>query len=474
MRIVRGALILTMDARDRVVRDGGVAIDGARIVDVGAWTEVRARYPQAEVVGGDDAVVLPGLVNAHNHMFQVLYRTLGADRTFSGWLRDIIWPMSRHLGEEDARAATLLACLEMLRTGTTTVVDSHYINTSPAIVDAVAEAVEEIGMRAVLGRASVDWHEFAPIPDEFTETPAAAQRAAGDLIARWHGRAEGRIRIRPEPLSEVGASPDMIRALHEVAREYRTGMNIHAAEALERVEFIRARFGCAGTIEYLDRLGILGPDVLLAHCVWLAPQEIDLLRERGALVVHNPVSNQFLGDGIAPLPDLIAAGITVGLGTDGPCSNDSLDLFGVMKAGALIHKAHRRDGTVTRAKQILAMATRQGALAAGWEGDVGAIEVGKKADLIAVDLHRLGLVPLFDAVAALVYASTGAGVRTVLVDGRVVVDKGVLTTLNEDAIMDAAERSAWRLLDRAGVPDLSARAALLGWRRGEARQDGSN
>jgi 5-methylthioadenosine/S-adenosylhomocysteine deaminase len=469
MRIVRGGLVVTMDAQHRTVRDGAVAVDGPAIVEVGSWTEMAARYPDAGVCGRDDAIVLPGLVNAHNHMFQVLFRTLGADLGFGDWLRNVVWPMSRLLGEEEAHAAALLAGLEMLRTGTTTVIDSHYINLAPGVLDAVAEAVERIGIRAVLGRASMDWSEWAPIPPQFLETPESAQRATGDLIARWHGRAGGRIRIRPEPLSETSASPDMVRALHEVAIQYGTGMNMHAAEVRERVEFIRAHFGTAGTIEYLDRLGILGPDLLLAHCVWLVPEEIALLRGRGVVVVHNPVSNQFLGDGIAPLPDLLAAGVPVSLGTDGPCSNDSLDMFGVMKAGALIHKAARRDGRVTRAETTLAMATRHGALAAGLGTVVGSIEAGKRADLAVVRLRRPELVPLFDVYAGLVYSASGAAVDTVLVNGQVVIEDGRLRTVDEDEIMRGAERLAWRLLRRAQVPDLIERAERLGWQLGAAR-----
>jgi 5-methylthioadenosine/S-adenosylhomocysteine deaminase len=469
MKIVRGGLVVTMDLQNRVLRDGAVAIDGPTIVAVGPWTEIAERYPGADVRGRSDAVVLPGLVNAHNHLFQVLYRTLGADLGFRDWLREVVWPMSCLLGEEEAHAAALLAGLEMLKTGTTTVVDSHYINLAPGVVDAVAEAVERIGMRAVLGRASMDWSEWAPILPQFLETPDSAQRAAGDLISRWHGRAGGRIRIRPEPLSETSASPEMVRALHEVAIQHHTGMNMHAAEVHARVEFIQARFGTAGTIEYLDRLGILGPDLLLAHCVWLAPEEIALLRERGVAVVHNPVSNQFLGDGIAPLPDLLSAGIPVGLGTDGPCSNDSLDMFGVMKAGALIHKAARQDGTVTKAETILTMATRGGARAAGLDGVAGSIEVGKHADLVVVRLRRPEMVPLFDVMAGLVYSTTGAGVDLVLVDGQVVVEDGRLRTIDEDEIMRGAERLAWRLLRRAGGSALTGRAERLGWQSEGAR-----
>src|SRR3990172_7216323 len=217
-------------------------------------------------------------------------------------------------------------------------------------------------------------------------------------------------------------------------------MNMHAAEQLDRVEFIRGRFGTVGTIEYLDRFGVLEPNLLLAHCVWLTHKEIDLLRERDVKLVHNPISNQFLGDGIAPLPDLVAAGLTVGLGTDGPCSNDSLDMFAVMKAGALIHKSVRRDGTITRAEQIVGMATRGGAMAAGVGHLVGSLEVGKRADVVLMRLRGPEMVPLFDVMAALVYAADRSAVETVLVDGRVVLEGRSLKTFREDKIIAEAER----------------------------------
>ncbi|MDR7420352.1 MAG: amidohydrolase [Armatimonadota bacterium] len=463
MKVVRGALVVTMDGDRRVLRDAAVAVDGTLIADVGSWQDLAGRYPRAEHLGGAACLVIPGLVNAHNHMFQVLYRTLGADQSFRDWLQDVVWPMSTVLTEEDAYAAVLLASVEMLRTGTTTVVDSHYINTTPGMLDAVAAAVDHVGIRAVLGRASVDWTEWAPIRPEFLETPDAAARAGADLIERWHGKASGRIRIRPEPLSETSVTPDMVRALSTVARQYGTGMNMHAAEVRERVEFIQAKFGARGTVDYLDRLGVLGPDLLLAHCVWLAPEEIAVLRERGTAVVHNPVSNAFLGDGVAPIPDLTAAGVMVGLGTDGPCSNDSLDMFGVMKAGALIHKAVRRSSTVTGAEATLAMATINGARAAGIDGLIGSIEPGKRADLVVATLRQPEFVPLFDVYAALVYAANAACVDTVLVNGQVVVRGGHLTTVDEDEIARGAERLAWRLLRRAGVPRLLERAGRLGW-----------
>lgn len=446
--LIRNGYLITMDAQGRTWEDGAVAVQGDHIVAAGPSAEVEAKVHAEVVIEARQKAILPGFVNAHGHTFQTLYRGFGRTEGLERWGREIIWPLSGAMGRDEARAAAMLACLEMIKSGTTTFVDSHFIHGNRDCIEGIGEAVEQAGMRAIIGRASLDSGDWCPFPGNY-ESPATAVRECADLIKRWHGRAGGRIRVRPEPLTEVTASPELIRALRQLSREAGTGMNMHIAEIPSRVEFLKRRHG-ASPMQYLYDLGALGPDVLLAHCVWLTAKDIAYLKETDTKVAHNPVANQYFGDGVAPVPQMRARGVTVALGTDGAASNDSLDMFGVMKACVLMHRVAALDSTIMTAADALDMVTRAGARALGLEAEIGSLEVGKKADLILVDLRRPEMVPLVNVRSHLALAATGAAVDSVIVDGRIVMRDRRVTTLDETAVLDEAEAAIGRLMKAAG------------------------
>jgi 5-methylthioadenosine/S-adenosylhomocysteine deaminase len=453
MLLVRGALVVAMDPGGRVIRDGAVLVDGARIRAVGPAAELAREPGITRVVGGERHLVMPGLVNAHNHCFQTLYRGLGEGRPLVEWSARTVYPLSRGLGRAEAAAGAALACLEMALGGTTAFVDSHYIHVDPAAFDGVAEAVVASGLRALLGRAAVD---AAVVPEPFREEPAVAAKQAERAIERWHGAGSGRVRVRPEALSERTATPAMIQAMAAVGRATGAGFNMHLAESRQGAQHVWETHGCS-PLGLLERFGALGPDVLLAHCVWLDEADLDLLARSRTGVSHNPVSNQFLTTGVAPAAGMVRRNAVVGLGSDGAVSNDNLDMFNVMKACGLLQKVTTGDAAAVPAERIARMATIDGARAIGLGDEIGSLEPGKRADVIALSLDRPELTPLHRVYESLVYAAGPAAVDTVLVDGKVIVDRGRIATLDAPAVMAEARAAAGRLARRAGLASLAAR-----------------
>jgi 5-methylthioadenosine/S-adenosylhomocysteine deaminase len=441
MILVQGGLVVTMDAGRRVLADGGVLIDGDRIRRVGPVADLAAEPGIARTIDAGRHLILPGLINAHNHCFQTLYRGLGRDRALADWSGQVILPLSRWLGRDEARAAARLACLEMVTGGTTAFVDSHYVHHDPRTFDAVAEAVVESGLRALLARAVMD---AAVVPEPLREDVPTALRESERVIARWHGAGGGRVRVRPEALSERTTSPALIEAMVRAGRQAKTGFNMHLAESQQGARHLREVSGRSPG-EFLESIGAVGPDVLLAHCVWLDDGDVETLARTGTRVAHNPVSNQYLMTGVAPVPRMLARGVAVGLGTDGAASNNNLDMLGVMKACGLLHR--KTTGAIP-AEAVVAMATTGGATALDWAADIGSLEAGKKADLVVLSLDRPELTPLHDPFESLVYSATAAAVDTVIVDGRVLMDGRRVLTLDADAVVADARAAASRLVAR--------------------------
>ena len=449
MLLISGGEVVTMDADGHVISGGAVLIDDDRIRAVGRREELTARPGITRTIAADDHVILPGLVNAHNHCFQTLYRGLGRDRVLADWAARTIYPLSRWLTAPDAEAGTRLACLEMLASGITTFVDSHYIHVDRETFDGVARAAVASGMRAILGRAAVD----APVvPEPFREEPEVARRAVERAIERWHGAGNGRVRVRPEALSERTSTPAMIAAMVAGARAAGTGFNMHLGESQQAVERVRQDFG-KSSLELLRDLDGVGEDTLLAHAIWLDEHDLDLLAATRTKVAHNPVSNLYVGTGVAPVPEMLARGVGVGLGTDGAASNNNLDMFGVMKTCGLLFKGRARTAAGIPAESIMHMATRGGAAAVGLGGEIGSLEPGKKADVIAISLARPELVPCVDVAESLVYSAVPGCVDLVIVDGQVVVEGGRVRTLDARDVVSNARAAALRIARAAGLLD---------------------
>jgi 5-methylthioadenosine/S-adenosylhomocysteine deaminase len=431
--LIDNTKIVTMDDQRRVFENASIAVDKSTIIEIGPSTRLRRRYKGLREIDASRFVVIPGLVNSHNHLFQVFCRGLGDGLDLSTWAEKAIWPLAPFFSKSVCEAAALLACVEMIESGTTTVVDSHYLHGDPGAQDGIAMACQNAGIRAILCYAAMDSEKIAKM---FRETPDEAVLAIRRLIQNWNGN-DDRLLIRPEAMNEESSSKKMILKLRDLSREMSIGFHMHAAEARWRPENLKKGTGLR-TVEYLHQLGILGPEVVLAHCVWVNPEEIKLIAESGTNVIHNPVSNQFLADGIAPLPEFLEQGVHVGLGTDGAASNNALDMFEVMKNTILLQRSHRLRSDVLDAVQTLEMATIMGAKSLGIGGITGSLEQGKKADLLLLVLDSPRMIPCYSVYSNLVYSASSGIVHTVIINGKIVAENGKCTSIDREGVLREA------------------------------------
>lgn len=424
--LIRNGTLLTMDAAGTCIDSGGVAVKDGRIVDLGSDERFRSR-PAKETLDARAGIIMPGLVNAHTHLPMSLFRGLADDLPLEQWLNEHIFPAeAAHVTPDSVALGARLSMAEMLLGGTTTCCEGYFL------AHRVAEAVEKVGLRAVLGQGVIDFP--APgVPD-----PKQNIQAAEAFVKEWQGRSP---LIRPSIFCHAPytCSAETLQAAKQAAEEMGVLFQIHAAETRSEARMCRETHGCS-PIQYLDRLGLLNIRTLLMHAVWVDETDIRTLARQAASVAHCPESNMKLASGIAPVPDMLTAGVTVALGTDGCASNNDLDMWGEMDAAAKLHKAHRLDSTVMDAGTVLRMATIEGARALGLDHEIGTLEVGKQADLIVIDTNQPHLTPMYHPRSHLVYAVHAADVRHVLVGGRPIVRDRKLQTIDQDALIREARQ----------------------------------
>lgn len=426
--VVTGGIVVTMDPARRVIDPGAVAIRGTRIVDVGPAASIAQTYEAAQRLDARGRVVLPGLVNTHTHAPMVLYRGLADDLALMEWLEKYIFPAeARTVSPEFVRIGTELAALEMIRSGTTTYVDMYYFE------EEIARVTRRAGLRAVLGQTIIG---FAA-PD--ARTPADALARTEAFLAEFKGDELITPAVAPHAVYTNDAAALM--AARDLAARHDVPVIMHVAETEAETAMSREKHG-ARPVAALERLGLLSPRLIAAHAVWLEPGEIRLLRERGVKVSHNPESNMKLASGAAPVPRLLDSGVDLGLGTDGAASNNDLDMFEAMRQAALLHKLVSRDPRAVSAEAALEMATLGGARVINRERDLGSLEPGKRADLIVVRMDSVRQVPMYDPISHLVYVTRGDQVEATIVNGRILMRDGVVVTLDERAVIDAARRAA--------------------------------
>jgi 5-methylthioadenosine/S-adenosylhomocysteine deaminase len=443
----------------RVIKDGAIVFDDDRIVAVGKTSELERDYGSEEVLDASGKIVMPGLVNAHNHIYQIIIRGTSDDRRRNAPRRTkYSWNIEalRHLDREKSYAAGMLAATEMIRSGITTVQDSHYINFHLDSIDGIAQSVADSGMRVVLGRGCWDLPGLAS--DKFTEDIETAMKESEGAIQRLHGSSDGRIRLRIEASLLSQCTDELIMATKETSRRNGVGWAMHIQERLATSprdprtsdESLRRYGGRA--IEYMDSLGVLGPDSLLIHCTFSDNREIAILSKTHTPVAHCPLANAWAGRAIVTaVPSMLERGVTVGLGTDGALTNNSLDQFQAMKFCALIHKVNMGDSSAMTAEKVLEMSTIDSARALNMESEVGSLEPGKKADIILLDMNSPGLTPSLLPVKNIVYsAACGTAVKTVIIDGKTVMEDGVIKTFDEERAYSEGEKAAWRMLDESG------------------------
>lgn len=423
--LVHNGTVLALDKDNTIIPDGFVTIEANTISSVGAGEQTLAKT--RKTIDAEGGFILPGLINGHTHAAMTLFRGLADDLPLMDWLNNYVFPVEGKMDADFVRVGSLLACAEMIMSGTTTFCDMYLFE------EEVARAAKESGMRCMVGEVLYDF----PSPNYGSLEKGFAYTEA--LIERWKGDPLVSIAVEPHSLFTCGL--DLLKRANDLALSNGVPLIIHVSETKTEVEEIQSRCG-KRPVQLLRDLGLLGPHFIADHCVYVDQSEVQLLAEHEVSVVHNPESNMKLASGIAPVPEMMAQGVTVALGTDGCASNNDLDLFSEMDTAAKLHKVSKLDPTVMDAQTLLRMATVNGARALGLDHSIGSLQAGKRADLIVIDTKKPHLIPLYNPYSHLVYAACGHDVLHSIIDGNVVMENRELLTLDVEDILAQANEKA--------------------------------
>lgn len=450
--LISGGTVVTMDEQRRVIRDGEVLIEKDRIAQVGKTDKIKVKPRPEFEIDAEGVVILPGLIDTHVHLAQALLRGCADDTSLIDWLQRFVWPLQGNFEAEDGRASAELCMLEMMKSGTTTFLES--LLHSRYGFDGIARGLEKSGMRGILSKTVMGLPGYGTersiMHPGMVEDAERCLREVESHYKRWDGKADGRIRVWYGARSLGGCTRELYERIATGAERLGTGVTMHLCEVEEDVRYAKKEFGMMPA-ELMNHVGLVGRNVVFAHGVWLTEREWQILASKGASVAHCPSSNMKLASGIAKVPEMLEAGVNVGLGCDGGPSNNCYDMIREMKTASLLQKARLLDPLVMRAETVLEMATINGAKALGLQKDLGSIEVGKKADLILVSLKKPHLTPALNPVSHLVYAAEGPDVETVIIDGKIMMENRIVKTFDEEKVIQEANRRGEKLLERAGV-----------------------
>ena len=422
--IISGGTIVTMSAEKRLIENGAVAVEKSQIVAVGTASEIAQKFTARQTINASNKVVIPGLINTHTHIPMTLFRGISDDLDLQEWLTKYIFPAeAKNVTEDFVRVGTRLGLAEMIRGGTTTYCDMYYFE------DAIADETAKAGVRGVLGETIIDF----PVPDN--KTHEEAMRYSERFVNKWKNHSL----IVPAlaPHAPYTVSTEHLNAIRRLADKLNATVVIHVAETKKEVDDSLAAKKLR-PVEYLESIGFLNNRVIAAHTVHISDAEIDILKKRGVGAAHNPQSNMKLASGVAPIPQMLLKDFPVGLGTDGAASNNDLNLWEEMDTAAKLHKTFTNDPKVLTAEQAFEMATIRAACALHLEKLVGSIETGKRADIAIVDFDGLHQTPYFNVYSSLVYATKASDVRTVIINGKIVMLNRRLLTLDENVIKNTA------------------------------------
>src|SRR5437868_1173412 len=425
--MIAGGTVVTMNPARTILEDGAVVVEGDSIVAVGARTEIEGKYRAKQTIDARHSLILPGFINGHTHVPMTLFRGLHDDVTLDDWLHKYIFPAeAKNVNEEFVRWGTRLAAAEQIRSGITTFADMYYFES------AIAEETKAAGMRSVLGETFIDF----PAPDNKTE--AAMLEYTEKFLKKWQG--DPLIHAAPAPHSIYTCSKKTLQDAAALARKYHAPILIHVAEMKKEWDDSEKANGMS-PVQYLEKIGVLGADIVAAHCIFVDQADRKLLAERGTGCVHNPSSNMMIASGVSPVPEMRGAGVAVGLGTDGPAgSNNDLDLMEEIDLAAKLAKISKMDPLALGAKDVVAMATIDGARALHMETEIGSLEAGKKADLVLISLSEPNAVPMYSVYSQIAYSLKASDVETVVIGGRVAMrNRKQLTVNEEEAIAKARE-----------------------------------
>ena len=426
--IIYGGKALLMDNNNTCLENAAIAIQASSILDIGKKEDILLKYTANKTINAGDSVIMPGLVNCHTHAAMTCFRGIADDLELMDWLNNYIFPAeAKNVNPHLAYWGSLLACAEMIKSGTTTFCDMYIFE------DETARAAKTAGIRCLLGEVLFDF------PSPNCKTPEEGLAYTRMLAEKW--RDDPLINIMVEPHALYTCSPDLLRNARKIADEYHLMLGVHLLENQSELNQLQEKFG-KGAVAFLEEIGYLNERLLAFHCVCLSADDMKLFAKYGVKVSHNPASNMKLASGIAPVPDMLKAGITVGLGTDGCASNNTLDMIREMSTAAKLHKVARLDPTVMDAQTVVRMATINGAKALGLDHLTGSLEIGKKADIIVIGLNKPHLTPIYSEYSHLVYAAGGADVDTVIINGKVIMENRQLLTIDEAEAMNEVRKIA--------------------------------
>lgn len=429
--LIKGGSVLTMNKERKIIKNGYIAIEKDKIIDIGEERNCKG-YHADKILDAKNKVVLPGLINTHVHLYQNFLKGMPEDLPLVEWCNKVLYPFCRTQHPGIAYYSNLIGIIELIKSGSTCVLNNDRIDLK------IPKAAEDAGIRCIYAPTLADkW-----VPEDLIKPDREVEKLIHKIFEKWH-RKEGRIRCMLGPSAPFCCSEELLEKVARWSMKFDAGIHMHIAETKYEVEFSKKNFK-SRPLEYVDSLGLLDIGNFIAvHCVWLSKKEIDLAKKRNVKVSHCPKSNMKLGSGVAPIPEILKKGITVGLATDGAASNDLLDMFEEMRAAALIHKVSKLDPSVISSYQVLEMATIGGAKTVGMEKLIGSIEIGKKADIIIVDLLKSHIQPLHDLVNSLVYCAKGSDVETSIIDGEIVMENRRLSRIDEkEVLMRVADISA--------------------------------
>lgn len=426
--LIKNITLIPMTDKEEVVEKTNIYIEGDKIIYIG---ELREDIKVTKTIDGQNKVAMPGLINAHTHIGMSLLRNYADDLPLHEWLTKKIWPIEAKLTAEDVYWGSLLSMVEMIQSGTTTFCDMYFF------MDQVGEGLEESGIRGILTRGIIE--ESGKEKEKLDDTR--------ELYKNWHGKGEGRIKVMVAPHAPYTCSPAYLEDVMDLAHELDTGIHIHLSETKKEVEDSYKTYG-KSPIKHVYDLGLFKLPTIAAHCVHVDESDIKILRENNVSPVNNPSSNLKLASGFAPIDEMLKFGVNVSLGTDGSSSNNNLNMFEEIHLASIVNKAVNMDAVSVPAITALKMATINGAKALLWDKEIGSIEIGKKADVILIDMDKSHLYPRHNIISSLAYSVQGSDVDTVIVDGKIIMEKREIKTLDEEKIMYNAEKAAKDLVGR--------------------------